>query len=96
VITFKVEATIDVDEKRRIWITGSAEATPEALAEHGIGNIVEALSDSVVQKAMGAYAAAVVPRFKSGGKTEKEVVDEISRLRGETPEVDPMATFGDD
>lgn len=90
-ITFKVEAAIDIDQNRKVWITGSAQASVEALEETGIPTIVDALAESVTGQAVAAYEHAIPRIAGDGGKGR-----EAARLRGESPEIEPTATFGED
>lgn len=85
-ITLRVEAAIDIDANRKIWVTGEADCTPEALEEVGIPTIVDALTESVTEQVVKTYEKSV-PRIKGGGAPEGA---------GHSAEREPLATFGDD
>lgn len=67
----KVEATIDIDEKRKIWIEGDAQLGDDEL-EH-IGEVVGALTEHVTTKALDAHEAVKVKEvFKSESGKEPQ------------------------
>lgn len=83
-IDLKVEAAIDLDQNRRIWMTGTATVTAEALETHDLSDITDALAGSVIAQTVAAYDK-VVPQVKMG-RPEGAPHDPVR---------EPMRTFED-
>lgn len=68
---FKVEIGIDVDDKRQIWITGSAQTeqseNPAALAEAVIPKLVEEVTAQGLAAHERAVAQSVISGLPRGG-----------------------------
>lgn len=86
----KVEVSIDLDQNRKIWVTGSGTFDPGEQDEHEIKEVIDALTEAVTGNALAAYGQTV-PRFKMPESNG----DEADKLRGEGKETDPLGTFGD-
>lgn len=92
-INAKADATIDVDDKRRIWIESSVEFDPN---EVDSTKIIQGMTQSVTEQAVGVYDQ-LVPRYAPGpAAVATPASDDPARLRGEARETDPLGTFGDD
>lgn len=94
-ITFKVEAAIDLDENRKVWITGKLECDP---SEVNAVELIDGATKSVTQQALHGYHD-VAPEYRVGkpripGGVSDEEKDRAA-LAGEGKEVDPTRTFGD-
>ena len=84
-IKLEIEAAIDLDINRKIWISGSAVVEDETVENGDLPAVVAALSENVTAQAIGTYEKAI-PQVK------------LSRPEGvgADPRREPLETFGDD
>lgn len=89
-IKLTVEGTIDIDSRRKIWISGTAEGDPDDVNLAGLAN---GLCESVTKELLASHERTV----GGPGRVPLDAQAAVDRaaLAGESREADPMRTFED-